>query len=174
MPPPASNSFAIRLATPQEYEAIGDLTVASYDADGYLTMANGEHDTYYAGWLRDAAPRGEGGGLLVAVDSSGLVGAVTWCAPGSPFREVATHDHQGEFRTLSVAPEARGRGVGRALVAACLDRAHDLGLTEVVMCSLPDMRPAHRLYQSFGFARRADLDWSPFADVHLWGFSLTL
>ncbi len=174
MRPPASDPFDIRLATPQEYEAVGDLTVASYDADGYLTRADGEPDVYYAGWLRHASPRGDGGGLLVAVDASALLGTVTWCPPGSPFREVSTGDHQAEFRTLAVAPTARGRGVGRALVAACLDRARALELTEVVLCSLPDMLPAHHLYETFGFARRPDLDWSPFDGVNLWGFSLTL
>ena len=73
-----------------------------------------------------------------------------------------------------MAPSARGRGVGRALVTACLDRARALGLTEAVLCSLPDMTPAHRLYESFGFMRRPDLDWSPFDGVTLWGFSLDI
>ncbi|MGA8852225.1 MAG: GNAT family N-acetyltransferase [Aeromicrobium sp.] len=174
MPPPVSDAISIRPARPDEYQAVGELTVAAYDADGHLIRSDGEPDTYYAGWLRDAAPRGAGGGLLVAADHSGLLGTVTWCPPGSPFREVATDERQGEFRTLSVAPGARGRGIGQALVAACIDRARDLGLTEVVLCSLPEMVPAHRLYASFGFARRPDLDWSPFDGVTLWGFWMPL
>jgi hypothetical protein len=36
------------------------------------------------------------------------------------------------------------------------------------------MTDAHRLYRSRGFERRPALDWEPFPDVLLWGFSLTL
>lgn len=37
----------------------------------------------------------------------------------------------GELRTLAVDPVAKGRGIGRILVAALLDRARDLGLSRV-------------------------------------------
>ena len=111
---------------------------------------------------------------MVAVDGDDLLGTVTWCPPGSPFRELSTRDDQGEFRTLSVAPEARGRGVGSALVDWCIDEARTTGLAEILLSSLPEMTPAHRLYESRGFVRRPELDWSPFPDVTLWGFSLTL
>ena len=83
-------------------------------------------------------------------------------------------DNQGEFRTLSVAPEGRRRGVGRALVVDCIDRARATGLTEVLLCSLSVMAPAHALYESLGFVRRPELDWSPLPGVLLWAFSLDL
>ncbi|MEJ7635199.1 GNAT family N-acetyltransferase [Aeromicrobium sp.] len=149
----------VRVALEDEYVAVGTLTVAGYDADG---------------WLADAAPRGRDSVLLVATEGDELLGTVTWCPPGAPTRELAVEDHQGEFRTLSVAPGARRRGVGRALVSSCLDRARALLLTEVLLCSLNDMTPAHRLYESFGFVRRPELDWSPFPGVSLWAFSLEL
>ncbi len=161
----------IREAREDEYAAVGDLTVAGYDADGYLTYPDGTFDDNYAGWLRDATSRGRSSVLLVAADGDELLGTVTWCPPGSSAREVSTSDTQGEFRTLSVAPAARGRGIGRALVTACFDRARAAGLTEVVLCSLEDMKPAHQLYESFGFVRRPELDWSPQPDVTLWAFS---
>lgn len=161
----------IREARPDEYVAVGDLTVAGYDAEGYLTYPDGTFDDNYAGWLRDAAPRGRNNVLLVAVDGNELLGTATWCTPGSPDRELATTVEQGEFRTLSVAPHARGRGIARALVAECFDRARSAGMTEMLICSLPEMKPAHRLYESFGFIRRPELDWSVEPDVTLWAFS---
>lgn len=164
----------VRLAREEEYVAVGVLTVSGYDADGYLTKADGNYDDQYADWLRDGATRGHDGELLVAVDGDDLMGTVTWCPPGSPYRELAVRDDQGEFRTLSVAPHARGRGVGRALVAHCLERARSRGLTEVVICSLTSMTPAHRLYESFGFVRRPELDWSPYEEVDLVAFSVSL
>ena len=87
---------------------------------------------------------------LVAVVDGGLIGTVTWCPLGSPWRQVAQQPHQGEFRMLAVAPAGRGHGVGRALVEACLERARTAGMTEVVMSSLPEMTTAHRLYGTFG------------------------
>ena len=153
---------------------VGALTVAGYDADGHLMNPDGSYDHEYAAWLADGGTRARDGVLLVAVDGDDLLGTVTWCPPGSPFRELATRDDQGEFRTLSVAPEARGRGVGSALVDWCLDEARASGLAEVLLCSLPTMTTAHRLYESRGFVRRPELDWTPFPGVDLWAFSLQL
>jgi ribosomal protein S18 acetylase RimI-like enzyme len=181
------SDFQLRPALPSEAEAVGALTLAAYDADGYLVNPDGSYDHDYAGWLADGATRARDGVLIVAVQSEAargpapppgdgdiLLGTVTWCPPGSPFRELSTRDDQGEFRTLSVAPEARGRRVGSALVDWCITEARATGLTEILLCSLPEMTPAHRLYESRGFVRRADLDWTPFPGVDLWGFSLTL
>jgi GNAT superfamily N-acetyltransferase len=168
------SDFQLRPALPAEAEAVGALTVAGYDADAYLTLPDGSFDHEYAGWLADGVTRARDGVLIVAVDGDDLLGTVTWCPPGSPFREISTHDDQAEFRTLSVAPEARGRGVGSALVDWCISEARSTGIAELLLCSLPEMTPAHRLYVSRGFVRRTDLDWSPFAGVTLWGFSLTL
>ena len=164
----------IRVAREEEYAAVGALSVAGYDADGYLTYPDGTFDDDYAGWLADATSRAQKSTLLVALDGDELVGTVTWCPYGSGDAQLAKEPHQGEFRTLSIAPEARGRGIGRALVEHCLELARAAGLTEVLLFSLDDMVPAHRLYTRLGFVRRPDLDWTPEPDVNLWAFSLTL
>ena len=41
-----------------------------------------------------------------------------------------------ELRSLAVAPDAAGTGVGRAIVAACVDRARALGLRRVFALTL--------------------------------------
>ncbi len=173
MPRPASD-LVVRPAREDEYEQVGTLTVAGYDADGYLTLPGGSYDHGYAAWLADAAARGRHDVLLVAATEDRLDGTVTWCPFGSASAQLARAAHQGELRTLSVRPEARGRGIARALVEECLRRARAAGLTEVLLCSLTEMLPAHRLYASMGFERRPGLDWSPEPDVHLWAFGLTL
>ena len=40
----------------------------------------------------------------------------------------------------------------------------------MVLSSLLEMRPAHRLYESFGFVRRPELDRVPEPGVTLWAF----
>jgi ribosomal protein S18 acetylase RimI-like enzyme len=172
VPPPASD-VVVRRVRPDEHAAVGALTVAGYDADGYLQRPDGTYDHEYAAWIGDVAGRADDSEVLVAVDGERLVGTVTWCPYGSASAQLARRPHQGELRTLSVDPAARGRGVGRTLVAACLDLARSTGLDEVVLCSLAEMVPAHRLYRSMGFVRRPDLDWSPAPGVRLWGFSRT-
>ena len=47
-------------------------------------------------------------------------------------------------------------------------------MTEVLICSLTEMAPAHRMYESFGFERRPELDWAPVEGVVLWAFSVDL
>lgn len=172
--PRRESELRVRIAREDEYAAAGDLTVAGYEADGYLVRLDGSYDDDYAGWLADTAPRGRDSVLLVAVEGDKLLGTVTWCPPGSPSRQLAVADSQGEFRTLSVAPEGRRRGVARALVVDCLDRARVAGLTEIVLSSLSVMKPAHVLYESLGFVRRPELDWFPRPDVHLWAYSIDL
>jgi ribosomal protein S18 acetylase RimI-like enzyme len=159
-------SLEVRLASPDEYEAAGRITVDAYIADGFLV-----DDDDYVVELVDAATRGREAELVVAVgdETEDVVGTVTYCPPGSPWRELSS-DGEGEFRMLAVAPAARGRGVGRALVQFCIDRTAELGLSGLTICSLPQMTTAHRLYESFGFRRAPDLDWEPVEGFTLWAF----
>lgn len=161
----------VRRARPAEHEAVGELTVAAYRADELL---EGAHD-HYAPRLRDAAGRDDDAEVWVAVDRSGdVLGTVTWCPPGSPWREVAARRDQGEFRMLAVAPAGRRRGVARALVEACVARARTEGMREILLSSLPDMTAAHGLYRSLGFVRAPEHDHSPLPAVRLWAFRLDL
>ena len=145
------------------------MSADAYRADGLLTRSGGTE--HYEAELLDAAHRAVAAELLVAAEPRGeLLGAVTWCPPGSALRELATRPDQGEFRMLAVASTARRRGVARALVEHCLHEARRLGLAELVLSSLPDMTAAHALYATLGFHRAVELDWTPVEPVRLWGF----
>jgi [ribosomal protein S5]-alanine N-acetyltransferase len=54
-----------------------------------------------------------------------------------------------------IAPEARRRGHGRAMVAAALDRAFAGGLERVTACICTDNPASIRLVESLGFQREA-------------------
>ena len=167
-------SFIVRVAEPAEYAEAGLVTAGAYRADDLLRRTDGVIDTVYEAKLADAGRRAREAELLVAVDDGQVLGTVTWCPPSSPWRELATRPDQAEFRMLSVATAGRGRGVGRALVEACLDRARAAGMREVLLSSLPQMTAAHALYREFGFVRAPELDHSPKPRVDLWGFVLDL
>src|SRR5258707_4018227 len=56
-----------------------------------------------------------------------------------------------EMKRLYVRPAARGLGVGRALVAAIIRSAEELGFTQMKLDTLPAMDEALALYKRFGF-----------------------
>ena len=167
-------SFLIRVAEPSEYAEAGRVTAEAYRIDDLLRRADGLIDTGYEAELTDAGRRAREAELLVAVEDGHVLGTVTWCPPISPWRELATEQDQAEFRMLSVAAAGRRRGVGRALVTACLEHARAERMREVLLSSLPQMTSAHALYREFGFVRAPELDHSPKPHVHLWAFRLTL
>jgi predicted N-acetyltransferase YhbS len=168
-------TFLVRPARPEEFAAVGALTANAYRVDGLLDAHDDPVDDSYELQLLDAARRAREAELWVAADADGtILGTVTWCPVGSPWRQLAWADTQAEFRMLSVAPAGRRRGVARALVQACLDRGRQDGMTEVVLWSHPLMLGAHALYTQLGFTRAHELDGSPAPKVHLWGFRRAL
>lgn len=56
---------------------------------------------------------------------------------------------------LYVAESCRGRGVGRALLAAARSLAQEVGAARLVLETAVDNRAAQVLYESFGFEREA-------------------
>ena len=88
-----------------------------------------------------APPRGE---LLLARDAQGLA---VGCVGLRPL------DAEGccEMKRLYVAPEARGHGLGRALVSAVISEATRIGYRELMLDSLPKLAQATALYERMGF-----------------------
>ncbi|MFJ5834277.1 GNAT family N-acetyltransferase [Streptomyces sp. NPDC093089] len=164
--------IVIRAVRPEEYEELGDLTGLTYLNDGLLL--HGEDDFYLA-VLRDTARRARESEVLVAADpESGIVGGVTFAAGGTTWADIAVAG-EAEFRMLVVAPAARGRGVGEALVRACADRARALpGCARLVLSTDAKMVAAHRIYERLGFVRTPDRDWEPIPGHALRTYALEL
>jgi ribosomal protein S18 acetylase RimI-like enzyme len=160
----------LRRAEPEEYGAVGELTLAAYVADGLL-----DNDDDYASELRAAAHRAGEAELLVAEDpaSHELVGTVTFCLSGSHYAEISQAG-EAEFRMLAVAPGARGRGIGHDLARWCVERAREQGCTALVLSSVDRMQTAHRLYERMGFRRLPERDWTPTPDITLVAYRLAL
>lgn len=56
-----------------------------------------------------------------------------------------------EMKRLYVRPEFRGRGIARCLVQQVLADARGAGYSQIYLDTLPSMREAIALYESFGF-----------------------
>jgi [ribosomal protein S18]-alanine N-acetyltransferase len=59
---------------------------------------------------------------------------------------------EGEIANLAVAPEARGRGIGGALLDAALSHAEQLRVTAMYLEVRDSNQTARRLYESRGFS----------------------
>jgi ribosomal protein S18 acetylase RimI-like enzyme len=152
-----------RPATEADYAVAGSICYEAYRADGQLDGAGG-----YGRVLADVAVRAPVTEVIVAddPDTGELLGCVTFVLAGRPWAEVA-RDGEGEFRMLAVAPGAQGRGVGSALVRACLERAGVERCTAVAICTRDTNDRAMRIYERFGFVRVPDRDWTPEPDIKL-------
>jgi ribosomal protein S18 acetylase RimI-like enzyme len=102
-----------------------------------------------------------------------VLGGVAYVPGPGPLSEMVGDDEAG-IRMLAVAPEAQGRGVGRALAEACIERARAAGRRRIVLLTMPSMTVAQRLYLSLGFARDSANDWEYEPGHVLWGFALEL
>ena len=159
----------LRRVRPEEYAAVGELTVAAYES-----FLLGPED-FYRARLADTATRDREAEVWVAVDEDAerVLGAVTICPPHSSWREIA-REGEGEFRMLAVDPSAQGRGVGRALATMVVERFRADGDRAVALSSLDRMFAAHALYERLGFVRSPDRDWRPQPGVSLIAYALEL
>lgn len=163
------SEIRVRPGRPGEAARTAEIAVAAYQADGLL-----DEDNTYEAHLRDADSRFAHAEVLVAVDDTDQVlGSVTVARSGTPFAQIA-RDGELEFRMLSTAPAARGRGVGELLTRAVIDRARATGCFRVVLCVVDRNAAAIRLYRRLGFARLPDRDWSPVPDIRLVAYTLDL
>lgn len=147
-------SMQIRDAQPAEYAAVGEIVVDVYRA---LVPDLGD----YADELRDVAGRIEAGVLAWVAEVGGaLAGTVSYVPRPGPYAEF-DDPRAGGIRMLAVLPEFQGRGIGEALVRACLDRARADGQRRVYLHTTMWMENAQRLYRRIGFVRAPELDWLP-------------
>jgi ribosomal protein S18 acetylase RimI-like enzyme len=159
----------VRPVRPDEYEAVGAVTVAAYGTIEGYSPGDG-----YAAELRDVAGRSQSAEVLAAVDGNGSVlGGVTFVGGFGPLAEFEGSDEAG-MRMLAVAPAAQGHGVGRLLTQACIDRARASGRARLVLHTTGAMTAAHRLYQGLGFVRAPERDFHTPGGLVLEGYVLQL
>jgi GNAT superfamily N-acetyltransferase len=150
----ATGGVIVRPVAPDELDALGEITVQAY-------REVGETDEPYYAELRNVAARAAVVPVLVAVDASTgrLLGGLTYVpGPDGPYAEGDFGD-AATIRMLAVAPDARGRGAGRALVEAAISRARADRRPSIGIFTRPFMAAAQSLYESLGFVREPELDW---------------
>jgi L-amino acid N-acyltransferase YncA len=77
-------------------------------------------------------------------------GAVAGWGSLNVFNPRPAYAHVADF-SIYVGQEARGAGIGKALLAALIERARELGYHKLVLAAFPHNEAGMRLYARFGF-----------------------
>ncbi len=113
--------------------------------------------------LDDIREASENGWLLIAVlDNGSIAGAVIVNdRQGQRYDEVGwtiRTDAVAVIHLLAAAPHLHGRGIGRKLLERARESASEMNADVIRLDTLPYNTPARRLYESFGFRYRGDID----------------
>jgi len=108
-----------------------------------------------------APPAGE---LLLAKRGDHVLGCIALKPLAPP--------HVAEIKRLYVRPQARKLGVGKALVAAVIRAAEQLGYGELKLDTLGHLKEAIALYESHGFAPIAPYGSHPYPGLVCLGKTL--
>ncbi|MBM7505455.1 GNAT family N-acetyltransferase [Agromyces aurantiacus] len=144
-------SLVVRLMHDHEVAAVRRLVTRAYAGDFELSAE-------YLAQIEAVDERAREHEVWVAVDAAtgALLGTVTTPRPGARLSPVAREGDELDFRFLGVAADARGRGVGEALVRHVMALAAERGIRRVVLNTGPEMLAAQRLYDRLGFTRLPD------------------
>jgi predicted N-acetyltransferase YhbS len=160
-----------RDADPNDRAAVVEVTLAAYAE--YAAALPGGLWSAYRDSIVAALERGEAPQRLVAEDGGKVVGSVllypAGTASGGPDAGAWP-----EIRLLAVAPVARGRGIGSALVRECVRCAGAAGATAVSLHTTDMMQVAMAMYERMGFVRSPETDLQPAPGVTAKGYRLDI
>lgn len=142
----------IRRLRPDEFENAGQVTALAYRE--FVPPGDPDWEDYL-GEIADVAGRAVRTWVIGAVEDGRILGTATM-----EFDDAVVGDddpalppEMASLRMLGVDPEARSRGIGRALVEACIRESRGRGKSVFVLRTTELMVAAHRLYESMGFER---------------------
>jgi len=168
------SELLIRDARSSDADAIREVTLAAYH-EYANQMSEIFWDAYRWNILATLAEV-EGVEQLVAEDGGTVVGTTLLYPP----RRVTVSDELSldnpwpEVRLLAVAPTARGRGIGLALMQECVGRARQSGAPALSLHTTAFMVAAAHMYEQMGFVAAPQLDFEPAPGFTIKGYRLDL
>ncbi len=146
----------IREARADEHAEAGAVT-----ADAYREFVPETGDAQWQEYLlhiADVGGRADRTTVLVAIDGASIVGSATLELDGrvEPGDDPPLELGEAHIRMLGVATAARRRGIARALMAACEERAVAAGRTKLSLNTTHRMGAAQQMYEALGYRRGPD------------------
>jgi ribosomal protein S18 acetylase RimI-like enzyme len=139
----------IREARPDERPAAAAIAVAAFAQLG-AHLAPDEREKLYAR-VRATTEAPDPGHVIVAVAGGRVVGSVVYNGPAAGQHPLFAADW-AFFRSIGVDAAWGGRGIGRRLVEACIERARRDGAAWLGLYAADVNTVAVRLYRAMGFA----------------------
>ncbi len=169
------NHLHIRNADIRDQDAIRDVTLSAYEE--YATkMPPGVWEQYresIISTLADIKPAEQ----IVAEQNGRVVGTVLLYPAGTfvqPPTGAPIVQEFPEVRLLAVAPDARGQGIGTALMKECIRRVRVAGVPILTLHTTDMMEVGMRMYERLGFVRAPEIDFYPAENVVVKGYRFDL
>lgn len=163
--------IVIRMADPGEYDRAAAVATAAFNRLGEL--ADPEQARKLAervgATTRDPAP----GKVIIAVDGEAVVGSLVYNAPGKGQHPLFS-DGWSFFRSVGVDAAYAGRGIGRRLVEAAIERARHDGAAWLGLYAADINEAAVGLYLDMGFRRTSEAPSYWGLTYHVYGLDLSL
>ncbi len=145
-------TVSLRLMTAEDREAFLAFMRAQPEDDLFFLLVDVTTPEGIEHWMRDL---GEGRTVTVFAEEGGKLLGYSSLHHG----QTRWTRHLGEIRLL-MAPDQRGRGVGRLLAREVFSIAQDSGLRRLVARVASGQKSARRLFEGLGFHMEALLaDW---------------
>ena len=128
----------------------------------------------YARDIMDVRGRLDTSELIVAEHAGGLVGAVTFYPNASESEQEGWPVGWTGVRLLAVHPDARGMGIGGALMDECLRRTRLKAARTLGLHTTELMAVARGMYERMGFVRVPEFDFHPAPGVVVMAYRLDL
>ena len=156
-----------------ELDAVRHVTLAAYGEYAAIMP-----EPLWLGYRRQLLATLETGDRMeriVAERGGSIVGSVLLFPPAADaYGGAAGNVNYPEVRLLAVVPEARGQGIGVALMEECARRARRAGAAALGLHTTDMMRAAVRMYERVGYVRTPAQDFSPAAGVLIKAYRLDL
>lgn len=163
----------IRDAREADRDRIREITLAAYKE--YAAAVPAPFWAVYRGNLLTTIETNGPEDRIVAEQDGTIVGSVLLYPPAAKaYGSAAAGGDLPEVRLLAVLPDARGQGVGRALMDECVRRARAAGAAALGLHTMDMMGAAVRMYERMGFKRTPEADFNPGGGVLVKAYRLDL
>ena len=144
----------VETATPADYPAIAEVNLRAY-FEYSSKLPPGSWEIMLPN-LVNVVERAQKSQFYVVREDTRLVASAAYCPAGSGDSTVF-RDNEASVLLLAVEPGARGRGLAKALVSSCVERARLDGAASIGLFTNELMQAAQQVYRLAGFRQEAEL-----------------
>jgi ribosomal protein S18 acetylase RimI-like enzyme len=152
--PRVKELHVIETATSEDFASIASVNVTAFE-EFVPRLPPGLWEVMQKN-LQNIGERSRSAEFMVCRSAERVIASVAYCPAGRGDPMIFRPD-MASVLLLAVHPQHRGRGLAKALTAACISRACKDGAASVGLFTSELMIAAQHIYRSLGFQREAEL-----------------